>query len=103
MTIAGITAGMGTMIAGVPTATLAAYAYVIKDGPPKWFIPLIFPMILIGVFLFGAGNVLLGIFGRGQDDAPTQPQVNAATLNAIAVNQQAKAADPKADPQLGGK
>lgn len=103
MTAAGIMSGMGILIFGIPASTLTAYAYIIKDGPPKWFMPFVFPMIFFGLLIGGTGHVLTGVFGQGQDDKPTAPQVGAATAVAIAENMTANAADPKAAPQLGGK
>lgn len=100
VTVGGLLSTLGTGFVGIPLLVITAYAQVIKDGPPAWFIPWIFPMMLFGFVLLAVGHSISGIAGAGEDDVPTAPQVNAATQEAAAVKQVEAA---KVDPAAGGK
>src|SRR5438552_17185539 len=83
-TIGGIISGVGTGFVGIPITVTTYYAQIVKDGVPHWFSVLTLPMILLGFILATIGTVLLGVASRGQDDVPTIPQVEAATVQAVA-------------------
>jgi len=83
-TIGGIISGVGLGLVGIPVATLTYYAQIVKNGPPAWFNSCVFPMILAGLIMAMVGNVVTGAAARGQDDVPTIPQVEAATIKAVA-------------------
>ncbi len=83
VTLSGIVGAFGVALVGIPLLTITAYAQVIKDGPPKWFIPWIFPMMLIGFLLAAGSHAVSGVASKGVDDIPTIPQVEAATAKAV--------------------
>lgn len=84
VTWSGIVGAFGVGLVAVPLLTITAYANVIKDGPPKWFLPWIFPMMLIGFLLAAGSHAISGVASKGVDDIPTIPQVEAATIKAVA-------------------
>ncbi len=84
MTLGGILSGVGTGLVGIPITVTTYYAQIVKDGVPHWFSAMTLPMILLGFIMAMVGTVVLGIAGRGQDDVPTIPQVEAATVKAVA-------------------
>lgn len=84
MTVGGIMAAFGVSLGGLPIIVIQAYAQVVKDGVPHWFSVLILPMLLVGSLLTAGGTAVMGVAGRGQDDVPTIPQVEAATVKAVA-------------------
>lgn len=102
MTAGGITAAFGASLVGIPLIVIQAYAQVVKEGVPHWFSVLILPMMLLGFVLSAAGTAIMGVAGKGQDDTPTVPQVNAATAKAVADNLTAQSSDPAKDPALMG-
>lgn len=103
VTTCGLVEALGFALAGVPIAIIIAYANVLKDGPPHWFNVSAFPLVAIGVTLKIIGAAVGGWASKGQDDIPTVPQVEAATLKAVGQNLAEQAQDPSKDPNLGGK
>lgn len=100
LTWSGVVGAFGVGLVAVPLLTITAYANVVKDGPPKWFIPCVFPMMLVGFLLAAASHAVSGAAGKGVDDVPTVPQVEAATAEAKA---EAKVVAAAKDPATGGK
>lgn len=84
MTWSGIIGAFGIGLVAVPLLVLQTYAQVVKDGPPHWFNVLILPMMLIGFILAAAGHAVSGVAGKGQDEHSTVPQMEAATIKAVA-------------------
>lgn len=98
VTLCGLAESVGAALALVPVAIIIAYANVVKDGPPHWFNISAFPCIALGVALKVLAPAVGGWATRGQDDVPTVPQVDAATIEARAqVQVQAAKADPAGD------
>ena len=83
-TLGGIISGVGTGLVGIPITVTTYYAQIVKDGVPHWFSVLTLPMILSGFVMAMIGTTVLGVASRGQDDVPTIPQVEAATVKAVA-------------------
>lgn len=100
MTIGGIIAAVGAALVATPIAAMQTYAIIIKDGPPHWMSVSFLIMIVLGTFIGPVGAAIMGIAGRGQDDVPTVPQVNAATEQAQA---EVHVEAAKTDPAAGGK
>lgn len=98
MTTGGVMAAVGGALFGAPIAILQGYAVIIKDGPPHWLLLVFVYMLCVGGVLGPIGVGIMGVAGKGQDDVPTVPQVDAATIEAKAqVQVQAAKADPAGD------
>ncbi len=83
-TIGGIISGVGTGLVGIPITVTTYYAQIVKDGVPHWFSVLTLPMILLGFVMAMVGTVVLGTASKGADDHSTVPQIEAATVKAVA-------------------
>lgn len=102
VTLSGILSSVGIGLVGIPTTALVYYAQIAKKGPPPWFDGWIFPMILAGFVIAMIGHAVGGVAGKGQDDIPTLPQVEASTKQAE-VNQAVADAAAIANPVTPAK
>lgn len=97
-TIGGLLASFGMGLIGVPTTVLITYAEIVKDGPPHWFHLTILPVVILGVLLVMAGNVITAYVAKGADEHSSIQQVEAATAQKVAVAATKKADEAPVEP-----
>ena len=97
MTIGGIMAAFGGLLAGIPVAADKVFAIILKDGYPHWLGVIFVVMILLGLVVGALGTAIIGVAGKGADDHSTEAQMLAASKQAE-IEQKSLDADAAAHP-----